>query len=338
MSGIPFRHDPGISEHASLLLLRGIHQSLCMLLSEECSLFVSGTTASTHSGATVHGKSSRLENQENRSLYALNKIAIQKIITDRLCTFVRVESLKIDEGHEDHEKRHHVQGGCVRSSRITFHGTCCLIVREFEENIIAKIIAPFYICNTLLYKKQLLHTFKSQKLSYMNGSFTLHSAMVSTVVFNAANTPTSTGMVGTYEGLAVALLKLCHQFRWFHLTGLVDRTAGTDFYRNTYTAVNRLSGEQGYTHYQVDGTTFDPTDNASMALALRFAHSKSRGKSFPPLHLQTEIVDLKACLKSNIYSSSFLRLIVKVKACSLDDGQENGGLFYSCLLKNLLRY
>ena len=128
------------------------------------------------------------------------------------------------------------------------------------------------ICHILLFVEQLPCIF----------SIYLYSAMVSTALFNAATAPTATGMVGSYQGLAVTLLQLCRTFNWFHVTLFKDSTASTDFYLQTFQATEILA-RTGSDHSQffLEGYSFDPTSAKSMPHVLLMANQRSRGINPP---------------------------------------------------------
>jgi hypothetical protein len=88
-------------------------------------------------------------------------------------------------------------------------------------------------------------------------------------------------MPGSYEGLAVALLKLFRYFKWFHVTLLRDSLATTEYYWELYRATQSLAVLKEQSDFLIDGFSFT-SPIGSITEALTLASRRSRGEKDPP--------------------------------------------------------
>ncbi|OQV17624.1 hypothetical protein BV898_08249 [Hypsibius exemplaris] len=102
------------------------------------------------------------------------------------------------------------------------------------------------------------------------------NSLVASTSISQTVSPTSIGMVASYESIAASLLNLFRIFQWLHVTMLLDAAAATDFYFQVCQSTKTLLLTEQFSDFRVDGTRFTLADTPSVHEALKFANARSR--------------------------------------------------------------
>jgi hypothetical protein len=105
----------------------------------------------------------------------------------------------------------------------------------------------------------------------------INSSLLPETAFNPVSAPTFIGMVDTYEGLSLAVLKLFHHFKWSHVSLLTDSTAVSESYKYMKAAIkSSVMINENTMKFRINDLNFSPT-NSSMSNAFKLASQQSRG-------------------------------------------------------------